>query len=120
MSQKLIGYISLFSVIVLLDQGLKYVLAGWGTITKNQGIVLGLFPSLSVYLVALGVAFLALLVLKNKFSSASAFLLGGATSNLIDRLQFGYVVDYIDVGSLPVFNIADLAIIIGVGLLIKD
>ncbi len=39
--------------------------------------------------------------------------LGGATSNLIDRLLHGRVVDFIDVGFWPVFNIADMAIVLG-------
>jgi signal peptidase II len=34
--------------------------------------------------------------------------------NLIDRLRFGYVTDFIDVGIWPTFNIADSAIVVGV------
>jgi len=44
-------------------------------------------------------------------------VLGGAVGNLIDRLRFGYVTDFIDVGLWPAFNIADSAITIGVILL---
>ena len=40
--------------------------------------------------------------------------LGGATSNLLDRLRRGAVIDYIDVGFWPVFNLADAAIVLGV------
>lgn len=39
--------------------------------------------------------------------------LGGATSNLLDRLSRGAVIDYIDVGFWPVFNLADTAIVLG-------
>ena len=39
--------------------------------------------------------------------------LGGAIGNLVDRVRLGYVVDFIDVGLWPVFNIADSAIVIG-------
>jgi signal peptidase II len=41
-------------------------------------------------------------------------LLGGALGNLVDRLRFGYVVDFISVSSFPKFNIADSAITFGI------
>lgn len=47
-----------------------------------------------------------------------AMQLGGALGNLIDRIVFGPVTDFISVGRFPVFNIADSSITIGVGLLI--
>jgi signal peptidase II len=43
--------------------------------------------------------------------------LGGAFGNLVDRLRVGAVVDFIDVGWWPVFNLADSSIVIGIGLL---
>lgn len=48
---------------------------------------------------------------------ALGLLLGGAVGNLIDRLflgEFGQVVDFIDIGAWPVFNLADSAIVAGV------
>ena len=48
-------------------------------------------------------------------------ILGGAVGNLIDRLFRGYVVDSLHLGwqtwQLPVFNIADIAITLGVGIM---
>jgi signal peptidase II len=44
--------------------------------------------------------------------------LGGAAGNLIDRLRLGHVTDFIDVRALPVFNVADVAIVGGVMLLV--
>jgi signal peptidase II len=41
-------------------------------------------------------------------------VLGGIIGNLIDRLQFGYVTDFIDISIWPTFNIADSAITVGV------
>jgi signal peptidase II len=49
---------------------------------------------------------------------ALAMQLAGALGNLIDRIVFGPVTDFISVMSFPVFNIADSSITIGVGLLI--
>ena len=43
--------------------------------------------------------------------------LAGAVGNLIDRLRVGGVIDFIDVGFWPVFNVADGAIVLGVALL---
>jgi len=49
---------------------------------------------------------------------AIAMQLGGAIGNLIDRLVFGPVTDFISVGRFPVFNVADSSITVGVGLLL--
>lgn len=55
---------------------------------------------------------------------ALALILGGAVGNLIDRLRFGYVVDFVHVywgqHSWPDFNVADSAISTGVALLVID
>jgi signal peptidase II len=55
---------------------------------------------------------------------ALALILGGAIGNLVDRVMYGYVIDFIDVyyGSWhwPTFNIADSAITIGAALLLLD
>ncbi len=40
-------------------------------------------------------------------------MIAGAAANLIDRFQNGLVVDYLDFRIWPVFNIADIAIVIG-------
>lgn len=51
---------------------------------------------------------------------ALALILGGAVGNLIDRIRFGHVIDFLDVRVWPVFNLADSAITIGVAWLIWD
>jgi len=45
-------------------------------------------------------------------------MVGGALGNIVERLRFGYVVDYVDVHVWPVFNLADTAIVVGAGLLL--
>jgi signal peptidase II len=44
-----------------------------------------------------------------------AVALGGATGNLVDRLLRGHIVDFIEVGFWPVFNLADVGIVAGLG-----
>ena len=50
--------------------------------------------------------------------AALALLGGGAIGNLVDRVRVGAVVDFIDVHVWPVFNLADIAVTAGTGLLI--
>jgi signal peptidase II len=58
------------------------------------------------------------------FSFALAFILGGALGNLIDRIAYGYVVDFLDFHwagyHFAAFNVADAAITLGAMLLILD
>ncbi|HEU5437574.1 MAG TPA: signal peptidase II [Telluria sp.] len=59
------------------------------------------------------------------FCSALALIMGGAIGNLIDRLAYGHVIDFLDFhwrgfGHFPAFNIADTAICIGAALFIFD
>ncbi len=53
---------------------------------------------------------------------AASLVVGGAAGNLIDRLRFGAVTDFIDLhwgeAHWPTFNLADAAIVCGVGLLL--
>lgn len=92
---------------------------------RNPGAAFGLFSDQTPFLVLVSVALgAAVLVGYDKLRSAPAywqwglgFLFGGMLGNLIDRLRFGYVVDFVDVGFWPVFNLADAAIVCGVGLI---
>jgi len=58
------------------------------------------------------------------FALALSLILGGALGNLIDRIAYGYVVDFLafhwDEHYFPAFNIADSAITVGATLLILD
>lgn len=55
---------------------------------------------------------------------ALSLVLGGAVGNLIDRIAYGYVIDFLDVyyqdWHWPAFNIADSAITLGVGLMLLE
>ncbi|MGH9316355.1 MAG: signal peptidase II [Thermoanaerobaculia bacterium] len=107
------------------------------TYVRNTGAAFGLFASVdsSVKAVLLNsVAVLVFLVvsayaLRSSHRSVRlqvgfSLILGGAVGNLLDRVRFGYVVDFLDFAisghHWPAFNIADSAICVGVGLLFLD
>jgi signal peptidase II len=99
---------------------------------ENTGVSFGLFGggsarwmlSLFSVVVAGGLAWWATQADRRMLITAIGFVIGGALGNAIDRIRFGYVVDFLDfsgTGVFPwVFNIADSAITIGVVLLILD
>ena len=50
--------------------------------------------------------------------SSLALILAGGIGNIIDRVRFGYVVDFFDFRIWPIFNVADIAVCCGCGLLV--
>ena len=102
------------------------------TYVLNTGVSFGLFGGgsgrwiLSVFsiIVAIGLAIWALRANRLLLVAAIGMIMGGAIGNVIDRIRFGGVVDFIDfsgTGLFPwIFNIADSGITVGVMLLILD
>lgn len=92
----------------------------WLTYIENKGAAFGLFAGKS-YLLGLVNILIVLVIIyynfKNKLKPVDyvplAFIVGGAVGNAIDRLIFGSVIDFIDLGWFPIFNIADSFIVIG-------
>ncbi|MGI6648082.1 MAG: signal peptidase II [Bacillota bacterium] len=95
------------------------------TYVRNPGAAFGMFANWTWVFVLVSLAVIGLLVflyprIANQgrlFQLALALEAGGATGNLIDRLRFGVVIDFIDFRIWPVFNIADMAIVTGAVLL---
>ena len=93
---------------------------------KNAGAVFGLFQNFGgvitifYFVVGAGILFYFPRVPpQDRLVRLSMGLyLGGAIGNLIDRLTYGYVTDFISLGVLPVFNIADFSISLGAVLFI--
>lgn len=56
--------------------------------------------------------------LKNYFKIPIIFIILGASSNLLDRFQYGYVIDYLSVKWFTVFNIADIMIVCAISFLL--
>lgn len=78
-----------------------------------------------VALVAIGFIFRKIPDRDVKLSSALSLVIGGAVGNLIDRVMLNYVVDFLDFHwkyqyHFPAFNVADMAICVGVGILMLD
>ena len=100
---------------------------GWVRITygKNTGAAFGLFQDHTLLLTVLSVFAIGFLVyfyrahsqLHPMFRWALGLQLGGAFGNLVDRVRLGSVVDFIDIGPWPIFNVADSAVVTGVALL---
>ncbi len=95
--------------------------------SRNTGIAFGLLSGGSVLVwLAIGAGFLlGAWLLLTTFTAASELTLvafgliaGGAVANLVNRLASGYVVDFIDVGPWPSFNVADAMLTIGLLLVI--
>lgn len=83
------------------------------------------FSAIAIVISVLLTVWLKKLPASNKLlCSAYALVLAGALGNLYDRLMHGYVIDFIHVfyqdWHYPIFNIADIAICLGAGLLLLD
>lgn len=91
----------------------------------NDGAAFGVLRNCGLFFIIFSfavIAFILLIVSKSprldRLTAVSlALILGGAAGNMIDRLKFGYVIDFLDFRIWPVFNIADSCITIGVALI---
>lgn len=137
--------ITVFLLVLLLDQLSKWwvqdflargrvveVVDGFFRLqlVKNPGAAFGIFPHRSSFFIILslliigGVVYYYRRVLSRgvMLKAAVGLVLGGAVGNLIDRLRFSHVIDFLDFylgpHHWPAFNVADSAICVGVGLLI--
>ncbi len=132
------------AVVISLDQYTKFLVRSnlgigevwspWDWLTPfarivywhNTGAAFGLFQGGGNVFAALAVVIVLVIIYyfpqvpKDEWALrlAMSMQMGGAIGNLIDRIQIGHVVDFISVGSFPVFNIADGSITVGVGILI--
>jgi signal peptidase II len=91
------------------------------TRVNNTGAAFGLWKNGSLFLMwvsTLSIIFILVYLWRlrtvNRTCYGWALIAGGALGNLYDRVHFGYVIDFIDLGMWPVFNIADSFICIGV------
>lgn len=93
---------------------------------SNTGIAWSMLQGQSIFILFTGIVFLAVvLFVILKLPEAKKFhilyilcgiLAGGAIGNMIDRIRLGYVVDFISISliNFPIFNVADMCIVISV------
>ena len=94
--------------------------------THNSGVAFGVQfpPVIQTILILCALGFVCVLAWRTKpttFSSIGyGLIVGGALGNVLDRVRDGVVTDFIQVGSFPVFNVADSCITIGVIFLLAE
>jgi len=92
---------------------------------QNTGAAFGMFKNAGLFFTAVGVVVsLVIIVYALRLPAGHIWMrvalgmqLGGALGNLIDRLLFGTVTDFVSVGSFAIFNVADASISVGTALL---
>jgi len=97
------------------------------TYVKNYGAAFSILQGKQIFLIGVTAVLLVGITIylfkQHKdghwmISLALALIVGGGFGNLIDRIRLGYVVDFFDFRVFPVFNIADICVCTGCGILI--
>jgi len=96
------------------------------TYVENRGAAFGILQNQKYFFVIMKSIVIAVIIyflireknLRKSVVVCLSLIAGGAIGNLIDRIRFGFVVDFFDFRVWPVFNIADMAIVIAQILLI--
>jgi len=111
-----IGFLILF-----IDRVSKYLF--FEDSVKNYGAAFSLFQGFNILFILVAIIVIGLIIYYNNKVNAfnmqlgMGFVFGGALGNMIDRIAYGGVIDFIRIWILPVFNLADLFNVIG-GLII--
>ncbi|MHB0915477.1 MAG: signal peptidase II [Thermoleophilia bacterium] len=91
---------------------------------RNRGIAFGLLDGYASVIIPVGIVIVVMIVIvammvrdRQGVTWPLALLLAGSVGNLIDRLLFGSVIDYIRLPHWPAFNLADIFIVFGVTIL---
>lgn len=116
-----------FTVLSIICIGADQLIKWWMQkthpllILANSGVLFGWINNfwINILLLLLGFIILIWLIVKSDLSErwqriSLVLITSGAISNLIDRMIYGYVVDYINPGFWPTFNLADAFIFVGI------
>ena len=95
------------------------------TLVYNKGAAFSMFKNSGVFLIIISllvVIFLLYYIIKSNLKKHEVIIYGiitgGILGNLYDRIIYGAVVDFLQVGSFPIFNLADVFIVCGIVLLV--
>lgn len=114
-------------VFILLDQVSKIIVLKFfpELVVFNQGVSLGFFPSSWWIAINLFIIFILAILYGQQEEPFSikrqgplVLIISGGLANIVDRILRGKVIDFIELGSIPVFNLADVFICLGVAILI--
>ena len=115
-------FLFLFAALVALDQISKYF-SNNSICNQNIAWNIPVYPGIFYFVWIAIIAGLIYSFLKSKSYYKKIFLIlifSGAISNILDRIRLGCVVDYIDLKFWPVFNLADVYIVIGAILILLN
>lgn len=95
------------------------------THVRNTGTVFGLAKEAGVILGLFAIIVCVYIIYNHKKyrkgeQVVAALVFAGALGNLVDRMWYGAVIDFVDIGIWPVFNVADVAITVAIVLLLID
>lgn len=129
--RKKVIYLLLIILLIIIEQAIKNVIIAKGnsvlinnvlniTYTENTGLAFGIGRGYVNFLIVVNIVVLAIVLIlaytNKNFKIGTILILAGGLSNLYDRILRGFVVDYIDITSIisfPIFNLADVFIVIG-------
>ena len=90
--------------------------------TENTGAIFGILKDNNIFLIILTIAIIGIIIYtikkEKKYRLELGIILAGAIGNLIDRILYGHVIDFIHIKYWYVFNLADAYITIGIILII--
>lgn len=116
-------YFIITLILIFLDQMVKFIVTKYFQFSKNYGAIFGILQNRLTLIILLSFFAIGfLLYYTKKVKSYDVYglslVLAGIISNLIDRLVYGYVIDYIKILTWPSFNLADIFLVSGVIFLI--
>ena len=129
MDVKTVGKTGFFLAAFLIDQYVKATITGSTTLSfitfqrvTNTGASFGFFQGYNAVLLLAGIIILATVYWYQDHLPDWAVwcIITGGVSNLVDRVVYGHVVDYISIGWWPVFNVADALLTVGVAVVVVD
>ncbi|MEM4267214.1 MAG: signal peptidase II [Candidatus Woesearchaeota archaeon] len=126
-------FLMVAAAVTLLDQASKLIVKHYSyqksfmifpgilsiTYRENTGAGFSILKGYNFFLAivaltaVLGIIYFRM-VIPQQYQAPAAVIAGASAGNLIDRILYGYVIDFIDIGFWPVFNIADSALSVSI------